>query len=71
MHKYVDISDPSVATEIMAAIQQVSRDANYEDKFDFFSWGNRQEELYQNPPEEFFFNVENSDSDSDIYTELQ
>ena len=30
VHKYVDIWDPSIATEIMVAIQQV-RDTNYED----------------------------------------
>ena len=47
-HKYVDIWDPSVAKEIMVAIQQVFSDTNYEDNFseeedsNFFSfvfWG--------------------------------
>ena len=33
VHKYVDIWDPSVATEIMVAIQQVFGDTNYEDNF--------------------------------------
>ena len=53
VHKYVDIWDPSVATEIMVAIQQVFGDTNYEDDFseeehsNFFScvfWGSEQEE---------------------------
>ena len=75
VHKYVDIWDPSVATEIMVAIQQVFGDTNYEDDFseeedsNFFSfvfWGSEQEEeLFHNLPEEFFFSVENSDSDSE------
>ena len=75
VHKYVDIWDPSVATEIMVAIQQVFGDTNYEDDFseeedsNFFSfvfWGSEQEEeLFHNLPEEFFLSVENSDSDSD------
>lgn len=76
VHKYVDIWDPSVAAEIMVAIQQVFGDTNYEDYFSeeqdsnflsFFSWGSEQEEeFYQNLPEEFFLSVENSDSDCDI-----
>lgn len=76
MHKYVDIWDPSVATEIMVAIQQVFKDTSFEDNFfgeedsnffSFVSWSSEQEEeLYQNLPEEFFLSVENSDSDSDI-----
>lgn len=74
----MDIWDPSVATEIMVAIQQVFRDTNYEDNFseeedsNFFSfvfWGSEQEEeLFHNLPEEFFLSVENSDSDSDSLT---
>lgn len=69
------IWDPSVATEIMVAIQQVFGDTNYEDDFseeedsNFFSfvfWGSEQEEeCFHNLPEEFFLSVENSDSDSD------
>lgn len=78
VHKYVDIWDPSVATEIMVAIQQVFRDTNYENNFSeeedsiFFSfvfWGSEQEEeRFHNLPEEFFLSVENSDSDSDSLT---
>lgn len=77
VHKYVDIWEPSVATEIIVAIQQVFKDTNYEDDFSeeedsnlfsFISWGSEQdEELYQNIPEEFFHLMENADSDaSDI-----
>lgn len=76
VHKYVDIWDPSVATEIMVAIQQVFKDTSFEDNFSgeedsnffsFVSWSSEQEEeLYQNLPEEFFLSVENSDCDSDI-----
>lgn len=53
MHKYVDIWEPSVATEIMVAIQQVFGDTNVEDDLSeeedsnllgFFDWGTDQEE---------------------------
>ena len=77
VHKYVDIWEPSVASEIMAAIQQVFADTDFKDDYSeeeedddllsFFSWGTEQdEELFQNIPEEFFLTAENSDSESDI-----
>ena len=76
VHKYVDIWEPSVASEIMAAIHQVFADTDFEDDYsegedddllNFFSWGTEQdEELFQNIPEEFFLMAENSGSESDI-----
>lgn len=53
MHKYVDIWEPSVASEIMAAVQQVFGDTDFEDNYSeeedadflsFFSWGKEQDE---------------------------
>ena len=76
VHKYVDIWEPSVASEIMAAIHQVFADTDFEDDYseekdddllNFFSQGTEQdEELFHNIPEEFFLMAENSGSESDI-----